>query len=187
VAEVIFNGIALSTAPGVVMTPRAASERLVAESSKRIGWRTARVADVGTGTGAIAISERCINALVWATESDHRAVALASANVERHGLADRVFVRFGDLLAPVPAPVDLIVANLSYVAAATADEHVGLHEEPFAAVFAPGDGLGPSAPDRRCGRLAGRRRNVAVPARAARRRRQSRRTHDARRCVLGRR
>jgi hypothetical protein len=43
------------------------------------------------------------------------------------------------------------------------------------------------APDRRCGRLACRRRNVAVPARAARRRRKSRRTRDARRCVLGRR
>jgi release factor glutamine methyltransferase len=144
-AEVIFNGIALTTVPGVVMTPRAASERLVAESARRIGWRAARVADVGTGTGAIAIAiaERCANALVWATDSDHRAVALASANVERHGLADRVLVRFGDLLAPVPAPLDLIVANLPYVAAATADEHVELRKEPFAAVFAPGDGLGP--------------------------------------------
>jgi release factor glutamine methyltransferase len=129
------------------MTPRAASERLVAESSKRIGWRAARVADVGTGTGAIAIAiaiaERCANALVWATDSDQRAVELASANVERYGLADRVFVRFGDLLAPVPAPLDLIVANLPYVAAATDDEHVELREEPFAAVFARGDGLGP--------------------------------------------
>jgi release factor glutamine methyltransferase len=144
-AEVIFNGIALTTVPGVVMTPRAASERLVAESSRRIGWRAARVADVGTGSGAIAIAiaERCANVLVWATDSDPRAVALASANVERHGLADRVFVRFGDLLAPVPAPLDLIVANLPYLAAATVDEHVELREEPFAAVFAPGDGLGP--------------------------------------------
>jgi release factor glutamine methyltransferase len=142
-ADVVFNGIALTTAPGVVMTPRATSERLVAESSRRIGWRAARVADVGTGSGAIAIAERCANVLVWATDSDPRAVALASANVERHGLADRVFVRFGDLLAPVPAPLDLIVANLPYLAAGTVDEHVELREEPFAAVFAPGDGLGP--------------------------------------------
>jgi release factor glutamine methyltransferase len=127
------------------MTPRATSERLVAESARRIGWRAARVADVGTGSGAIAIAiaERCANALVWATDSDQRAVALASANVERHGLADRVLIRFGDLLAPVPAPLDLIVANLPYLAAATVDEHVELREEPFAAVFAPGDGLGP--------------------------------------------
>jgi release factor glutamine methyltransferase len=144
-AEIMFNGIALTTAPGLVMTPRATSERLVAESARRIGWRAARVADVGTGSGAIAIAiaERCTNALVWATDSDHRAVTLASANVARHALTDRVFVRFGDLLAPVPAPLDLIVANLPYLAAATVDEHVELREEPFAAVFAPGDGLGP--------------------------------------------
>jgi release factor glutamine methyltransferase len=128
-----------------VMTPRAASERLVAESCARIGSRAARIADVGTGSGAIAIAiaTRCPNALVWATDNDRRAVALARINVHRHRLDDRVFVRPGDLLEPVSMPVDLIVANLPYLAAASAGEHAELRKEPFAAVYASGDGLDP--------------------------------------------
>jgi release factor glutamine methyltransferase len=145
VNEVSFDGLVLTTAPRIVMTPRATSERLVAESWARIGSHAARVVDVGTGSGAIAIAiaTRCPNALVWATDSDRRAIALARANVHRHQLDDRVFVRFGDLLAPVSAPVDLIVANLPYLAAASIAEHAELRKEPFAAVFAAGDGLGP--------------------------------------------
>ena len=144
-SEVTFNGLVLSTAPGLVMTPRRASERLVAESVARIGSRAARVVDVGTGSGAIAIAiaARCPGATVWATDIDRRAVALAHANVFRHELDDRVFVRLGDLLAPVPAPVDLIVANLPYLAVASVAEHAELRTEPLAAVFTAGDGLDP--------------------------------------------
>jgi release factor glutamine methyltransferase len=144
-SEVTFDGLVLATAPGLVMTPRMTSERLVAESSTRIGSRAARVVDVGTGSGAIAIAiaARCLGASVWATDIDRRAVALARANVLRHRLDDRVFVRLGDLLDPVPAPVDLIVANLPYLAVASVVEHPELRREPLAAVFAAGDGLDP--------------------------------------------
>ena len=141
---VTFNGLTLETAPGHVMTPRIASEQLVAEACARISGR-ARVADVGTGSGAlaIAIAVACPEAQVWATEVDERAVALARANVARVGLDDRVYVRRGDLLEPVPAPLDLIVANLPYLAASTAERYPDLRAEPFDAVFAAGDGLGP--------------------------------------------
>jgi HemK-like putative methylase len=127
------------------MTPRATSEQLVAESSARIGSRAACVVDVGTGSGAIAIAiaRRCPNAVVVATDSDRHAIALARANVTAHRLDDRVSVRFGDLLAPLLTPVDLIVANLPYLASRSVGEHPDLRHEPFAAVFAPGDGLGP--------------------------------------------
>jgi release factor glutamine methyltransferase len=47
------------------------------------------------------------------------------------------------LLAPVPGPIDLIVANLPYIAASAAAEYPDLASEPAAAVFAEGDGLGP--------------------------------------------
>jgi release factor glutamine methyltransferase len=145
VDEVAFDGLVLTTALGFVMTPRATSEQLAAESSARIGSRAARVVDVGTGSGAIAIAiaKRCPNAVVVATDSDRRAIALARANVISHRLEDRVFVRFGNLLAPVVGPVDLIVANLPYLASTSLGEHADLRQEPFAAVFAPGDGLGP--------------------------------------------
>jgi release factor glutamine methyltransferase len=142
---VMFNGLALLTAPGRVMTPRAASEQLVAAACTPLARHCARVADVGTGGGAIAIAiaKACPNVEVWATDTSHCAVELARTNVRRLRLEDRVFVRHGDLLAPVPGRLDLIVANLPYVAAATAAQHPDLAYEPASAVVASGDGLEP--------------------------------------------
>jgi HemK-like putative methylase len=140
-----FNGLTLLIAPGRVMTPRPASERVVAQACARLAGRRARVADVGTGGGAvaIAIASSCPGVEVWATDTSRCAVVLARANVRRHRLEDRVFVRHCDLLEAVPAPVDLIVANLPYVPASTALQHPDLLAEPWNAVFAVGDGLGP--------------------------------------------
>jgi release factor glutamine methyltransferase len=143
--QVTFNGVALLTAPGRVMTPRSASERLVAAACAHLGARPARVADVGTGSGAIAIAiaHACPSVEVWATDTSRCAVALARTNVRRQELEHRVHVLHGDLLAPVPPPVDLIVANLPYLAANARAEHPDLWSEPAAAVFADGDGLEP--------------------------------------------
>jgi release factor glutamine methyltransferase len=143
--EVSFNGLSLAAQPGCVMTPRPASEQLVAATVERVGSAPARVVDVGTGTGAIAvaIAEAAPNARVYATDTSRHAVELAHANVRRHGLGDRVTVRLGDLLDPVPGPIDVVVANLPYLPAADASLYPDLAGEPASAVFAPGDGLGP--------------------------------------------
>jgi release factor glutamine methyltransferase len=127
------------------MTPRPASEQLVAAAAARVGGRRARIADVGTGSGAIAIALAtvCPRAEVWATDASHCAVALARENVRRHGLEGRVVVRRGDLLGPVPGLFDVVVANLPYIASSSAADHPELEREPFAAVFAAGDGLEP--------------------------------------------
>jgi hypothetical protein len=79
VEDVAFNGLALAGAPGRVMTPRPASERLVAAVVARLGEHAARVADVGTGSGAIAvaIASTCPQIEVWATDTSPCAVALA--------------------------------------------------------------------------------------------------------------
>jgi len=140
---VTFNGLALATAPGRVMTPREASEQLVEAACARLAGRPMRVADVGTGSGAVAIAIASArpNVEVWATDISRSAVALAHANVRRHGLEERVFVRHGDLLTPVPGPVDLIVANLPYLPKSAHDPRYD--DEPADAVYAPGDGLGP--------------------------------------------
>jgi HemK-like putative methylase len=156
VSEVAFAGLPILTAPGRVMTPRDASEQLVAEAHAWVGNGAARICDVGTGSGAIAlaIARACPNAEVWATDTSRSAVALARANVRRHGLEDRVFVEHGDLLDPAPGELDLVVANLPYLPIAVAPLRPELAEEPADAVFAAGDGLGPyrrllaAAPDR---------------------------------------
>lgn len=127
------------------MTPRPASEQLVSTALERIGDRPARVVDVGTGSGAIAIAiaTAAPSAVVWATDRSRCAVALARANVRRHGLGDRITVRHGDLIDLVPDPIDLVVANLPYLPLDDASRYPELAAEPTAAVFAPADGLGP--------------------------------------------
>jgi release factor glutamine methyltransferase len=138
-----FCGLSFITRPGVVMTPRPASERLVRAAAGLVGERPARVADVGTGSGAlaVAIAERAARAGFWATDSSPAAVELARENVRRHGLLHRVVVLEGDLLDPVPGPVDLVVANLPYLPFAERARHADVADEPPEAVFAPDDGL----------------------------------------------
>lgn len=140
-----FCGLDLGTRPGAVMTPRAASEALVSTAIALLGGRPAVVADVGTGSGAvaIAIAAGAPAARVWATDTSRTAVVLARENIHRHRLSDRVLVREGDLLDPVPEPVDLVVANLPYLPVVERASHPDLAAEPAEAVFAAGDGLGP--------------------------------------------
>jgi len=145
VDQTSFCGLPLLTAPGRVMTPRVASEQLVAAALDRIGDRPARVVDVGTGSGAlaIAIASAAPQAMLWATDTSREAVAVARANVRRHGLEHRIIVCHGDLLEPAPNTVDLVVANLPYLPSAEADRFADLAFEPSYAVFASGDGLDP--------------------------------------------
>ena len=143
--EVTFSGLSLDATPGLVMTPRPATEQLVAAAVDFVGSGPARVVDVGTGSGAIAvaIAEAAPAVRVYATDTSPHAVELARANVRRHGLGDRVTVRRGDLLEPVPGPIDLVVANLPYLPAREAGLYPDLASEPATAVFATGDGLDP--------------------------------------------
>jgi release factor glutamine methyltransferase len=140
---VSFKGLELWTAPGRVMTPRPASEQVVAAALARLHGGPARVADVGTGSGAlaIAIAVAAPRVEVWATDSSRSAVALARTNVRRHSLEDRIHVCHGDLLAPVPGAIDLIVANLPYLPRRSRPRYPDLRAEPEDAVFATGDGL----------------------------------------------
>jgi len=138
-----FYDLQLETAPGRVFTPRPATERLVKAALAQIDGVPMRVADVGTGSGAVAIA-LAVNRPdieVWATDTNEDAVELARANAERFGVADRVHVLHGNLLEPISEPVDLVVANLPYLPESQHDPRYD--GEPQDAVYAPGDGLGP--------------------------------------------
>lgn len=143
--EVPFCGLRLLADPGRVMTPRPATEALVDVAVRRLGPRPGLVADVGTGSGAVAVAlaSRAPRARVWATDTNVSAVRLARANVCRHGLGERVSVLHADLLDGVPGELDLVVANLPYLAGRLRTERPELADEPPDAVFAAGDGLGP--------------------------------------------
>jgi release factor glutamine methyltransferase len=132
-----FHGLTFLTEPGGVFTPRSTSEPLVDAALERLAERPARVADVGTGGGVLAISIAVAapEAEVWASDACVRALELASRNADRLGA--RVHLVHGDLLDGLPRDLDLIVANLPYLAPGTP----GYEAEPPAAVFSTGDGL----------------------------------------------
>jgi len=138
-----FYDLPLETAPGRVFTPHPATEQLVAAALERIDGVPMRIADVGTGSGAVAVALAVNkpNVEIWATDTNEAAVELARANAERLGVADRVHVLHGDMLEPLSEPVDLIVANLPYLPKSAHDPRYD--DEPADAVYAPGDGLGP--------------------------------------------
>ncbi len=72
------------------------------------------VADVGTGSGILAIAAARLGAArVLAVDHDPVAVEAARANVAQNQMAERVDVVLGHLLEPVTAPMDLILANLT--------------------------------------------------------------------------
>jgi release factor glutamine methyltransferase len=132
-----FHGLTFITDPGRVFTPRATTEALVDAALDRLGDRPARVADIGTGSGAVAITLalRAPQIDVWASDTCGRALELAALNAERLGA--QVHVVKGDLLEGLPLGLDLIVANLPYLAPGSP----GYDDEPSAAVFSTGDGL----------------------------------------------
>ena len=132
-----FHGLPFLTDPGRVFTPRPTTEKLVDAALERVGDAHVRIADIGTGSGAIAITIalRAPNVEVWATDTCAKAVALASRNAERLGA--QVHLVHGDLLDGIPHDLDLIVANLPYLA----PDRDGYDDEPPAAVFSSGDGL----------------------------------------------
>lgn len=124
------------------LIPRPETEGLVDAALARV--RTGRAADIGTGTGAIALSLRHEGAFdaVIGIDLSPDALALACENGQRTGLD--VSWRSGDLLAPLGGePVDLLVSNPPYL---TDAEHAALEPtvrdfEPKVALASGPDGL----------------------------------------------
>lgn len=130
-----FHGLAFATDPRALI-PRPETELLVdtaiAEIAARLNARPRppgspelRVADIGTGSGAIAVSivvalrkRRMDGAvLVIATDASEDALELAKENAVGHAAADRIVFLHADLLpAHVEPPYAVICANLPYVA-----------------------------------------------------------------------
>lgn len=102
-----------------VLIPRPETEVLVERAlaaARARGRPDLVLADIGTGSGCIAVALACHlpQARVYATDISPQALEVAGENVRRHGLAERVLLLCGDLCAPLPEPVDLLVSNPPY-------------------------------------------------------------------------
>jgi release factor glutamine methyltransferase len=128
-----------------VLVPRPDTETLVEEARARLAGADApRIADVGTGSGAIAVALAKLfpAAVVFAVDASAGALEVARGNAERHAVA--VTLLEGDLDAPLVAhaPFSLIAANLPYIASADMPAlPADVRSEPATALDGGPDGL----------------------------------------------
>ena len=142
-----FYGLRFLVDPKVLI-PRPESELLVELALEYVGNRglgPCTIADIGTGSGALAIA-LAVNlpqTRVYATDISTDALEVASTNCRRHGVEDRVTLIWGDLLEPLPCVVDVLVSNPPYVKASDwqALPPQIRDYEPAAALYCGPDGL----------------------------------------------
>jgi release factor glutamine methyltransferase len=158
-----FYGLAFSADPRALI-PRPETERLVELAEREVmrrltgapravGARRLRIADVGTGSGTIAVSlavalrrHRVLDEIdILATDDSPDSLELARENAVGHSVADRVRFIEADLLPPVVVDrFDLVLANLPYVRSdAIAGLPIAASFEPRSALDGGPDGLDP--------------------------------------------
>jgi release factor glutamine methyltransferase len=118
-----FYSLSVRVQPGVLI-PRPETEHLVVEVLDRIKERgsrplPARIADIGTGSGAIAIAvaKHAPEVRLVAIDRSPQALEVARGNFQEHGVADRIEVIPSDLLTELPAEMtfDIVASNPPYV------------------------------------------------------------------------
>jgi release factor glutamine methyltransferase len=153
-----FYGLRFKVTPAVLI-PRPETETLVEAVLSQlrvphprdggIGPRptVVRIADIGTGSGAIAVAlaHALPQAQITALDLSPQALAIASENAQINGVADRIRFLESDLLAAIAdePPFDAIVSNPPYIPTSDAPTlHQQVREfEPSQALFAGPDGL----------------------------------------------
>lgn len=139
-----FYGLAFAVDQRVLV-PRPETEVLVeralarAHAQDRTGLR---IADIGTGSGciAVALAVHLPQAHLDATDISDEALQVAAENARRHGVADRVRLLQGDLCAPLTERADLVVSNPPYTVWADLPEGITAYE-PRLALDGGDDGL----------------------------------------------
>jgi release factor glutamine methyltransferase len=135
-----FYGLDFYVDPSVLI-PRPESELLVEKAiSLAQNHRLLTIAEIGTGSGAIAITLalELPGARIYATDISASALKVALINCQKHGVINRVYLLHGNMLDPLPEPVDLIIANLPYV---RESELTGMRFEPLLALDGGRDGM----------------------------------------------
>jgi release factor glutamine methyltransferase len=116
-----FHGLTFRVTPATLIprpeTEMLADEALVFIRRRAEAGRETVVADLGTGSGVIAVSlaKSAPSSAVYATDLSAEALNIARENAATHGVLGRVAFRRGDLLEPIDVRLDLIASNLPYV------------------------------------------------------------------------
>ncbi len=128
-----------------VLIPRPETEHLVEAVLEHFGGEAnARILDVGTGSGAIAVTLAHLlpQSRITALDISCTALAVARRNAQRHGVMDRVTLLQSDLLASVASKeFDVVVSNPPYVAVGEVLEPQVSGYEPHSALYAGPTGL----------------------------------------------
>jgi release factor glutamine methyltransferase len=138
-----FFGLLFEVTPDVLI-PRPETEHLVEAALEHIGGEAVRILDVGTGSGAIAVSlaHARPQSHVTAVDLSPAALEVARRNAQRHGVLDRVTFLQSNLLAAVDGPdFDLVVSNPPYIAEGEVLETQVSNYEPQSALYAGPTGL----------------------------------------------
>jgi len=125
-----------------VLVPRPETELLVEVALELPVSRTARVLDVGTGSGCIAVTLAAERPRwrVTAVDRSEAALAVARRNADDNGV--EIDVRLGNLTAGVEPPWDLVVANLPYIPTADLEGlPMEVAHDPVSALDGGADGL----------------------------------------------
>lgn len=119
-----FWGLRLALAPATLI-PRADTETVVEAAldcarEMPIQDGRYRIADLGTGSGAIllALLSELPNATGIGTDLSAETLAIARANAERHGFAERAAFAVGNFASALEGPFDIIVSNPPYIRSA---------------------------------------------------------------------
>jgi len=138
-----FFGLLFEVTPAVLI-PRPETEHLVEAALEHIGREAVRILDVGTGSGAIAISlaHARPQSHVTAVDLSPAALEVARRNAQRHGVLDRVTFLQSNLLGSVDGTdFDVVVSNPPYIAEGEVLEPQVSNYEPQSALYAGPTGL----------------------------------------------
>ncbi|MBU0612548.1 peptide chain release factor N(5)-glutamine methyltransferase, partial [Patescibacteria group bacterium] len=125
-----------------VLVPRPETELLVEIVLNNVETdSTVTIADIGTGSGciAIAIAKNLSKTKISATDISKHALAIAKKNSIKHGVANQIEFKHGNLLDALESPVDIIVANLPYLPGSEYKKEISF--EPKQALFGDNNGM----------------------------------------------
>ena len=139
-----FYGLDFAVNPNVLI-PRPETELLVEQALdwSRQQHRSLQVADVGTGSGCIAVSlvKNNPQLKIVGVDISRPALQAAQQNIARHGVQSQVDLLQADLLQACPGPFDLLCANLPYIPSKMLIGLDVVHYEPRLALDGGPDGL----------------------------------------------